>query len=143
MAATQYSTFRVDGLHFGVEALRVQEFIRYQRMTHVPLAPDVVAGLINLRGQIVTAVDLRLRLRLPPRPESELPMNVVLRSEGGPVSLLVDDIGDVVEAGHDTFEQPPETLDGVARELIVGAHKLPGHLLLVLDAARAMAVGVR
>jgi len=140
MASRQFSTFSVDGLFFGVEALRVQEFIRYQQMTEVPLAPPDVAGLINLRGQIVTAIDLRGRLELPPRPDGQLPMNVVLRSEGGSVSLLVDEIGDVVDADDRTFEAPPETLDGVARDLISGAHKLDGRLLLVLDTDRAVTV---
>ncbi len=138
--ARQYSTFSVDGLYFGVEALRVQEFIRYQQMTHVPLAPRDVAGLINLRGQIVTAIDLRSRLQLPPRADGRLPMNVVLRSDDGSVSLLVDEIGDVVDADDDSFEAPPETVGGVARDLILGAHKLPGRLLLVLDTDRAIAV---
>jgi len=136
----QYSTFAVDGLHFGVAALRVQEFLRYQRMTQVPLAPGDVAGLINLRGQIVTAIDLRTRLGLPPRPDGRLPMNVVLRSDTGPVSLLVDEIGDVLDVADDTFEPPPATVGRPARDLILGAHKLPGRLLLVLDTDRAIAV---
>lgn len=136
----QYATFVVDGLFFGVEATRVQEVIRYQEMTPVPLAPTTVAGLINLRGEIVTAVDLRERLGLPARSEGRLPMNVVLTTEGGAVSLLVDEIGDVLDVDGDTFEAPPETLRGVARELIRGAHKLDDHLLLLLDTERAIEV---
>jgi purine-binding chemotaxis protein CheW len=112
----------------------VQEVIRYQEMTRVPLAAPVVRGLINLRGQIVTAIDLRRRLGLPDRGDSgeHLPMNLVVRTDDGVVSLLVDEIGEVVEVDEDTFERPPPTLDGVARELVRGVYKREGSLLLVL-----------
>src|ERR1700685_3941223 len=92
----QYCTFFVDGHYFGLDVLNVQEIIRYQEMTRVPLAPPVVQGLINLRGQIVTAIDLRLRLELKERPPGQLPVNVVVQTEDGAVSLLVDEIGDVL-----------------------------------------------
>ncbi len=139
MKERQYSTFAVDGLFFGVDVSLVQELIRYQPMTGVPLAPPVVGGLINLRGQIVTAIDLRTRLQLPSRDPGQLPMNVVLRTDDGAVSLLVDEIGDVLDVTEHSFERPPETLTGVARDLIRGAHKLDGRLLLVLDTDRAVA----
>ena len=129
----QFCTFFLDGLCFGVPVLTVQEVIRYQEMTQVPLAPAVVKGLINLRGQIVMAVDLRQRLGLPKRPDDEYPMNVVIRTKGGAVSLLVDEIGDVVEVNESTFEEPPETLNRIARELIRGVFKLENRLLIVLD----------
>lgn len=138
--ADQFCTFYLDGLYLGVGVRQVQEVIRYQEMTRVPLAPNVVSGLINLRGQIVTAIDLRRRLGLPDRPADELPMNVVVRSDDGAVSLLVDEIGDVVEVDEDTFERAPETLRGVARELIRGVYKREGELLLVLDNNRATSV---
>lgn len=138
----QYSTFHLDDFYFGVEVERVQEVLRYQDMTSVPLANNVVEGLINLRGQIVTAVDMRKRLELPDRADDKLPMNVVLRIDGGAVSLLVDEIGDVLEVDDDVFEAPPETLTGVARELITGAYKLDDALLLVLDADKALDLGV-
>ena len=111
----QFSTFVVDRLLFGVEVEKVQEVIRYQEMTRVPLAPPVVKGLINLRGQIVTAVDLRCRLGLRERSDEDLPMNVVIRHEDGAVSLLVDEIGDVLEVEDEAFEIPPGTLSGEAR----------------------------
>jgi len=136
----QFSTFFVDGLFFGVEVEKVQEVIRYQEMTRVPLAPAVVRGLINLRGHIVTAVDLRRRLDLHERPADQLPMNVVVRSEDGAVSLLVDEIGDVLEVDEETFEGPPETLDRKARELICGVYKLENCLLHVLDTDKALSV---
>jgi len=129
----QFSTFVVDRLLFGVEVEKVQEVIRYQEMTRVPLAPSVVKGLINLRGQIVTAVDLRRRLGLRERAAADLPMNVVIRHEDGAVSLLVDEIGDVLEVEEEAFELPPGTLAGEARELIRGVYKLKGTLLIALD----------
>ncbi|HZZ78362.1 MAG TPA: chemotaxis protein CheW [Gemmataceae bacterium] len=137
-STTQYCTFHLDKLLFGVEVQKVQEVIRYQAMTRVPLASPVVQGLINLRGQIVTAIDLRRRFEFAPRPAGRLPMNIVIRTDDGPMSLLVDEIGDVLEMSHDAFERPPETLRGVARELIRGAYKLTDRLLLTLDTERAV-----
>ena len=138
MAQTsQFCTFYLDKLLFGVELKVVQEVIRSLDMTQVPLAPRVVKGLINLRGQIVTAVDLREQLELEPRPADMLAMNVVVRSEDGAVSLLVDEIGDVVEVDEDSFEAPPETLRGAVRDMILGVHKLNDRLLHVLDIEKA------
>jgi purine-binding chemotaxis protein CheW len=137
-AGQQYCTFFVAGHCFGLDVLKVQEIIRCQEMTPVPLAPPVVRGLINLRGQIVTALDLRRRLELEDRAASELPVNVVVRTDDGAVSLLVDEIGDVLNVPENLFESPPETLKGKARELIRGAYKLPDRLLLVLDAERTV-----
>ena len=133
----QFCTFYLDKLLFGVELKGVQEVIRALEMTKVPLAPAVVSGLINLRGQIVTAVDLRRRLEMEPSLLDARAMNVVVRSEDGPVSLLVDEIGDVVEVEEATFEPPPETLRGPVRSMILGVHKLNDRLLHVLDIERA------
>jgi purine-binding chemotaxis protein CheW len=132
----QYCTFTLNGLSFAVEVLRVQEVIRYQEMTKVPLAPLMVRGLINLRGQIVTAIDLRRRLGMSDRPADRLPMNVVVRTDDGLVSLLVDEIGDVQEVQEESFERPPDTLGAEARAFIQGAYKLADRLLLVLDMDR-------
>ncbi len=139
----QYATFFLDGLYFGIEVLNVQEVIRHQEMTPVPLAPPVVRGLINLRGQIVTALDLRTRLGLSPRPESELPMNVVVRSSDGAVSLLVDEIDDVVEVSADQFEQAPETVRAKLDGLVMGVYKLPNRLLLILEVERTVDISGR
>lgn len=139
MASTrQFSTFHLDKFLFGVEVLRVQEVIRSLDFTRVPLAPEVVSGLINLRGQIVTAIDLRRRLELPPRPAGEKPMNVVIDTGDGAVSLLVDTIGSVITVDESEFEKPPETLMGSARDLILGAYKLKDRLLLALDIDRVI-----
>jgi purine-binding chemotaxis protein CheW len=134
----QYCTFFVAGYYFGLDVLKVQEIIRYQEMTRVPLASPVVRGLINLRGQIVTAIDLRRRLELSDRPDDQLPVNVVVQTDDGAVSLLVDEIGDVLEVPEKDFERPPETLKSTARELIRGAYKLADRLLLILDTERAV-----
>jgi purine-binding chemotaxis protein CheW len=136
----EYCTFYVNGHYFGLDVLHVQEITRYQEMTCVPLASPVVRGLINLRGQIVTAIDLRRRLDMGDRPEDEQPINVVVHTDDGAVSLLVDEIGDVLKVSRDIFESPPETLQSPARDLIQGAYKLPDRLLLILDTERLVSV---
>jgi len=133
----QFCTFYLDQLLFGIELEQVQEVIRYLELTEIPLAPEVIGGLLNLRGQIVTAVDLRRQLELQARPPAALPMNVVVRTPDGPVSLLVDEIGDVVEVEEATFEPAPETLQGRIRTLILGVHKLDQHLMHILDTGKA------
>ena len=134
----QFCTFFLDGLRFGVDVQKVQEVVPYQEMTRVPLAPDTVRGLLNLRGQIVTGIDLRKRLDLGERPSGDLPMNVVLRGEDSPVSFLVDTIGEVIEVAADAWERPPETLHGRVRELIQGVCPLQDELLLILDTAKTL-----
>lgn len=134
MAMTrQLCTFFLDEHVFGIDVVRVQEVLRYQEMTRVPRAPKEIRGLINLRGQIVSAIDMRTRLDLAPRAAHLLPMNVVVRSADGPVSLLVDEIGDVLDVDEATVERPPETLTGEAKRLVRCVYKLREGLLLVLD----------
>jgi purine-binding chemotaxis protein CheW len=136
---SQYVTFSLGGSLYGVDVTRVQEALRSHVRTRVPLSPPAVAGLVNLRGQVVLTVDLRPRLGLEPLGEDAEPMMVVVQVAGEPVSLLVDEIGDVMEVGPETFEAPPDTLDAALRPLILGAHKLDGRLLLVLDVDQATA----
>lgn len=136
---SQFCTFYLDGYFFGVDVLTVQEVIRYQQMTRVPLASGVVSGLINLRGQIVTALDLRRQLELRDRPSDQSPMNVVVQTDDGAVSLLVDEIGDVLEVDEASFERPPETIHGPVRDLIRGVYKLRDSLLLILDTEKVLA----
>jgi len=133
----QMCTFWVDGLYFGLQVEHVQEVLRYQQLTVVPCAPDAVHGLINLRGQIVTALDLRCRLGLPPRPEGELPMNVIVRSRGEVVSLLVDDIGDVIDTTEVSLQPTPANLPPTVQDVVGGVLPLPGSILLGVDAERA------
>lgn len=139
--ATQLCTFHVDDLLFAIEVVRIQEVIRFEQITGIPLSSKVVRGLINLRGQIVTAVDLRSRLGLPPLDEDdEAPMNVVIRLEEGLISIIVDNIGDVLEVDESAFEHPPPTLPTHLRRVVDAVCKLPDRLLLVLDPERAASV---
>jgi len=133
----QVCTFLLEGRTFGVPVSQVQEVIRYQEMSPVPLAPAVVRGMLNLRGQIVMAIDLRLRLGLSGQRSAEMPINVVVRAADGAVSFLVDEIGDVIEVSEATLEPVPETMQGAARSLISGVHKLEGRLLHMLDTEKA------
>ena len=136
----QFCTFYLGEHLFGLDVLCVQEVVRLQPITRVPLAHRVVQGLINLRGQIVTALDLRRRLDLPDREEQGEPVNVVVQTDDGPVSLLVDGIGDVLEISDEQFEPPPETLRGPVSEAIKGAYKLPDTLLTILDVRKIVAL---
>lgn len=133
LASQQYCTFRVDHLLIGVEVWRVQEVIRHQTMTRVPLALPEVRGLINLRGQIVTTIDMRRWLQLTPYGEGVEPMNAVLRLDEEAVSLLVDEAGEVVTPARDAFEPVPPTASDRIRALFSGTYKLPDSLLLVLE----------
>ena len=139
----QLCTFFVDDLLLGIDVTQVQEVIRGQFMTPVPLAPAIIEGLINLRGQIVTAIDLRRVLRLPPRATEEPLMNVIVRNGEGAVSFLVDEIGDVVEVDDASFEMPPETLSHGFKALIEGVYKLDNELLLLLDTEMALQTNER
>jgi purine-binding chemotaxis protein CheW len=135
----QFATFHVADLFFGIPVLDVQEVMRAQEMTPVPRAPIEVEGLINLRGQIVTALDMRRRMRIPAvAGDAAAPMNIVVRSEDGIVSLLVDEIGDVVEADPDSFEPVPPTVPAHCLDVIDGVYKMDHRLMLVLNTARAL-----
>lgn len=138
----KYCTFYLDRYYFGIEVEQVQEIIRFQEITPVALAPHVVKGLINLRGQIVTAVDLRCLLELPERAEGEVPMNIVVRTPLGAFSLLADRIGDVLELSDDSFEVPPDNMTGMARELIQRAYKLENTLLLTMAIKKVVSAEV-
>ncbi|MGB7555106.1 MAG: chemotaxis protein CheW [Candidatus Korobacteraceae bacterium] len=127
-----FCTFFLNGLWFGVDVEAVREVLRPHAITRVPLAPDAVAGLINLRGEIVTVIDLRRRLGLPPREASAPAMHVVLESDGEAISLLVDEAGEIVRAGQDSYEEAPESLSTEARQLVPGIHRLREGLLHVL-----------
>lgn len=139
---SQFCTFFLDQLMFGIPLQSVQEVLCTMPVTPVPLTPPVVKGLMNLRGQLVTAVDLRRRLELQPAADGLELMNVVVRSQDGAVSLVVDEIGDVVEVEESSYERPPETLQGNVRAMILGIHKLENRLLHVLDLEKACHVEI-
>jgi len=139
--AKQLCTFHVGEGYFGIPVEQVQEVVLPQPITPVPLAPKVVRGLINLRGQILTAIDLRYRLGLGEPGDAKKLMNVVVRTGDSPLSFLVDEIGEVLDVDESAFEAPPETLQGGMRELIGGAYKLEGRLLLTLNTELAVSLG--
>jgi purine-binding chemotaxis protein CheW len=134
----QFCTFYLDDRMFGVDVLKIQEVLRYQPTTEVPLAPPEIRGLINLRGSIVSTLDLRRRFALRPLGEETLPTNVVSQTSTGLISLLVDRIGEVVEVDQADFEPPPETLERNARTLIDGVYKLSSGLLMILNVERTL-----
>ncbi|MCF6378411.1 chemotaxis protein CheW [Nocardioides KLBMP 9356] len=139
---SQYCTFTLDRHLFGVPVSSVQEVLRAQGLTRVPLAHEDIAGLLNLRGQIVTSLELRSRLGLEPRDEGAPSVNVVVKTpDGGVVSLVVDEIGDVLEPSRDSFETPPDTVPTTIRDLVTQVCKLDDHLMLLLDTERAVTPG--
>ena len=135
----QFATFSVAGARYGIDVLRVQEALRAQARTTVPLAPAGITGLVNLRGQVVMLLDLRTRLGLGPLAADAEPMMIVVEVDGEPISLLVDEIGDVIDVDDSQFETPPDTLPAALRDVILGAYKLDEGLLLALDVNRATA----
>jgi purine-binding chemotaxis protein CheW len=140
-SARQLCTFYLDGLLYGIDVVRVQEVICSQQMTHVPLAPPDVRGLINLRGQIVTAVDMRRRVGLADRADDALPMNVVIRTPDGAASLLVDAVGDVMEVSDASRDVAPNTVPTGLRAVLRGIYKLDRQLLIELDTDKLVGGG--
>ena len=134
----RYASCRVGDLLVGVPVDAVQEVTASAELPPVPLAPPTVSGLMNLRGRIVTAIDLRRSLRLADRPLDQPAINLILRTDGGSIGLQVDAVGDVLDVDEDDFEPPPRTLRGPLRELITGTYKLDRGLLLVLNTERVV-----
>lgn len=133
-------TFRVGELLLGIDVLSVQEVLYHSEITEVPHSPSAVTGLINLRGAIATTIDLHVRFGTE-RPERRNgPVHVVVRYDGEPVSLLVDEIGDVMTVEGEIYEPPPETVSPQTRALISGAYKLDDELLLTLDVEQVIAL---
>lgn len=131
-------TFSLEDALLGVEVNAVQEILGGVQLTAIPLAPAAVAGLVNLRGQVLLAVDLRARMGRPDRQATEPTASVILLTERGQICLIVDRIGEVVSVSDDQFEPPPETLSSTARNLVRGAYKLEHQLLLALDIESAL-----
>ena len=139
----QFCTFYVNDILLGIEVLDVQEVLRYQDLTKTPLASSEIQGLINLRGQIIIAINLRARMHLPPSENEKNSMNVVTRINNEVISFLVDSVGDVLEVEDENFEPVPSTVDASTRELVSGVYKLEGkRLLMVLDAIKAANLSV-
>jgi purine-binding chemotaxis protein CheW len=129
----------VGSLCFGIEVMQVQEVTCGGKVTRLPLASNRVCGLLNLRGQIIAVTDLRRCLDLEDRPADDAPpVHLILQTDEGCISLLVDRVGDVIDVDERDFEEPPETMGGRARELIRGAYKLDEGLLLALDTTQIL-----
>jgi purine-binding chemotaxis protein CheW len=139
-SARQFCTFYLNQLLFGVESQKIQEVVTYRELRPVPLASAVVAGLMNLRGQVVVVLELRRQLELPDRPANLPPVCLVVHATDGTVCLLADEVGNVVEVEDETFEPSPETLSPRLRAVILGVHKLEGQLMHVLDTDRVCGV---
>ena len=134
-------TLTVAGQDCGVPVLVVRDVLGPQTITRIPLAPGEVEGAMNLRGRIVTAVDLRRRLGLPPRPKDKQPMSIVVELGGELYSMLADTVGEVIPLSPAERAPNPPTLDPVWREVSRGVHRRDGQLLLVLDVDRLLAIG--
>lgn len=147
-AIRQYCTFFLKNIHFGIDIKQVQEVIQTPEITPVPLAPIDICGLINLRGQIVTAIDLQSRIEIGHKlqnfindsalDEDFLSYNIIVQSPDEVASLLVDDIGDMLELSLDEFEPPPATLTGKIRQLLKGVYALPQGFLMILDIEKVL-----
>ena len=136
-----FVTVMIAGQMFGIPVLSVQDVLGPQKITRIPLSPPEVAGALNLRGRIVTAIDVRRRLNLPPAPEGERGMSVVVEHKGEPYSLMIDHVGEVMELPEAAFERNPPTLDPLWRQVSNGIYRLDGKLLLVLDVNRLLEFG--
>jgi purine-binding chemotaxis protein CheW len=133
MTENQFSTFRVDGRLYGINVKLVQEITKAMPLTPVPLAPDYIKGLINLRGQIATAVGLRELFKLNNNQSVVSENNVVCKLDGLLLSLIVDEIGDVIEVSENDFEENPDTISQDVSQFMSGVYKLPNQLLSIVD----------
>lgn len=136
--ASDLVTMTVAGQLFGIPVLQVQDVLKPQRITRIPLAPPEIAGSLNLRGRIVTVIDLRSCLGMPKQDRSHERMSIVVDFHGELYSLLVDQIGDVLSLPNADFEHNPPTLEKRWREIASGIYRLNQNLLVVLDVARLL-----
>jgi purine-binding chemotaxis protein CheW len=137
-SARDYVTMTIADQVFGIPVLKVQDVLGPQRITRIPLSAPEVAGALNLRGRIVTAIDVRRRLALPARAADNAGMSVVVDHKGELYSLIVDSVGEVMSLPSDAYERNPSTLDPRWREVSAGIYRLQGKLLVVLEVARLL-----
>lgn len=133
-----YVTMTIADQLFGIPVLQVQDVLGHQKITRIPLAPPEVAGSLNLRGRIVTAIDVRLRLSLSARSKDKPGMSIVVDLRGELYSLMVDSVGEVLSLSNEDFERNPATLDPRWREVSTGIYRLNGQLMVVLDVPRLL-----
>jgi purine-binding chemotaxis protein CheW len=134
----QFCSFIVNNLLLGADVRKVQEVVRGLEITSVPSAPWAVRGLINLRGQVIEAIDIRRSLGVADSTLAEAPFHLIFRTAEGPISFLVDEMGSVIEIGADSPSVAPETLKGRMREIVSLVYRLSNRLLLVLDIDRLL-----
>lgn len=134
----EFLTVHIDGQLFGIPVLQVQDVLREQRVTRVPLAPPEVAGALNLRGRIVTAINVRRRLGLPDLEAGIATMSVVVEHENELFSLIIDKVGDVLALSQSGFEPTPATLDPTWRDMSTGIFRLESQLLVVIDVPKLL-----
>jgi purine-binding chemotaxis protein CheW len=138
-ANSDYVTLTIAGQIFGIPVLQVRDVLSSQKITRIPLAPPEVAGSLNLRGRIVTAVDVRTRLGLSPREDKQAhSMSIVVDSHGDLYSLIVDQVGEVMSLPYSSFEASPTTLDPRWRDVSAGIYRLENRLLVVIDVPRLL-----
>ncbi len=137
---TEYVTAMIGGQLFGLPIARVQDVFMPERLTRVPLAGDDVAGLLNLRGRIVTAIDMRARLGLPKHDDGRPPMAVGVDHRGESYGLLIDSIGEVMKLSDDAREMNPANLDRRMEKVAGGIYRLEGQLMVVLDVDRVLEI---
>jgi len=133
-----YCTFHVNELFFGIPANQVVELSRDLDVTFVPKGPVSVSGLMNLRGQLVPAINMHIRLGLDKDTTPDKGVCIILSTVGGQVALIVDSVGEIISLNDNLFEQPPNNMSDVAREVLSGVYKLPDKLLLLLDPLKIM-----
>lgn len=138
---TEYVTVWIGQQLFGLPISRVQDVFMPHRLTQVPLASAEIAGVLNLRGRIVTAVDMRRRLGMPPAEEQRKPMAVGTEMQGESYGLLIDSVGEVLKLNDGTKEANPVNLDRRLQRVSSGVHRLDGQLLVVLDVDRVLDLG--
>jgi len=131
--STDFVTFYLGGHYFGINAADVLELNRNLEVTPVPKSAKTVRGIMNLRGQLVPAIDMYERLNLEAHAGKTESISIILQCDGFLVALLVDDVGEILSLDQDTFEPPPSNFSVISRELVLGVHKLPVRLLLILD----------
>jgi purine-binding chemotaxis protein CheW len=138
---TEYVTVMIGDQLFGLPISRVQDVFMPDRLTRVPLASPEIAGVLNLRGRIVTAIDMRRRLGLPPRSDGRPPMAVGIELKGESYGLLIDTVGEVLKLADGTREANPVNLDQHLARVSAGVHRLDGQLLVILDVDRVLEMG--
>jgi purine-binding chemotaxis protein CheW len=137
-AMVEYVTAMIGGQLFGLPISRVQDVFMPDRLTRVPLSSPEIAGVLNLRGRIVTAIDMRRRLGMPPRADGRPPMAVGIELKGESYGLLIDSVGEVLKLADGTREPNPVNLDQHLARVSAGVHRLEGQLMVILDVDRVL-----